>query len=237
MRTLVIIPTYNEEGNIQNTVENLRQNYPQYDYIVVNDGSTDSTASICYQNDYKMLDFPINLGLAGAVQAGMKYAYKNNYDAAIQFDSDGQHLPEYIGPLLEKLEEGYDIVIGSRFVTKKKPATLRMFGSRLISFVIKLVTKKKLTDPTSGMRIYNRRMIREFATQINHAPEPDTISYLICNGAKVCEVQVEMKERVCGESYLNFTRSMSYMIRMAFSILLVQWFREKENFSESENED
>ena len=155
----------------------------------------------------------------------MKYALANDYDAAVQFDADGQHLPQYLQPMLDKLNEGYDIVIGSRFVNKKKPFTLRMSGSHLISFAIRLTTGKKIKDPTSGMRMYNRRMIKEFATQINHAPEPDTISYLIRRGARVAEVQVEMQERVAGTSYLNLPRSISYMMQVAISILVVQWFR------------
>ena len=226
-KVLIIIPAYNEEGNIERVVSNLIENYPQYDYVVVNDGSKDSTADICKRNGYNLLDQPINLGLAGAVQTGMKYAYENDYEAAIQFDGDGQHRPEYIGTMYEKIKEGYDIVIGSRFVTEKKPNTLRMFGSNLIQGIIKLTTYVDIHDPTSGMRMYNRRVIKVLAEQINMGPEPDTVAHLIRSGAKVTEVQVTMDERIAGESYLNLSRSAKYMTTMFTSILLIGFFRKK----------
>lgn len=234
MKILLIIPAYNEQESIVPVIEHLTANFPQYEYVIVNDGSRDDTARICREHGYHMVDQPINLGLAGAVQTGMKYAWMNDFDAAIQFDADGQHLPEYIEPMAGKLREGYDIVIGSRFVTQKKPLTLRMVGSHLISLAIRLTTGQRIADPTSGMRIYNRRMIREMAMEINCAPEPDTIAYLIRRGARVGEVQVEMRERIAGSSYLNLFRSMLYMVQMAFSILIVQWFRGKNQFKGAE---
>lgn len=226
-RLLIVIPAYNEEESIEEVVNNIKENYSQFDYVIVNDGSKDSTYSVCEKNKYNIIDLPINLGLAGGFQAGAKYAYLKGYDCFIQFDADGQHLPEYIDKMLKKLDEGYDIVIGSRFVDEKKPISARMLGSRLISTAIKLTTGVKINDPTSGMRLYSRKCIKEFAQGINYGPEPDTISFLIKNGAKVAEVQVEMKERVAGTSYLNFARSISYMFRMLMSILFVQNFRKR----------
>lgn len=227
MKCLVIIPAYNEEENIVRVVENLKNNYPMYDYIVINDGSSDSTVKICRKNGYELVDLPVNLGLAGAFQTGLKYAYRNGYDYAIQFDADGQHRPEFIGPMLDKIQEGYDIVIGSRFVTEKKPHSLRMLGSNLISMAMKLTTGRRVKDPTSGMRMFNKKMIAEFALNMNYGPEPDTVSYLLKQGATIAEVQVEMDERIAGESYLNLTKSMMYMLRMLLSILLIQNFRKR----------
>jgi len=227
VKVLVIIPAYNEEKSIKRVVDNLIQNYPEYDYVVVNDGSRDHTVDICKEEGYRYLNLPVNLGLAGAFQTGMKYAYQMGYDYAIQFDADGQHRPEYIAPILNKMEEGYDIVIGSRFVEEKKPASLRMLGSAMISAAIRLTTGKKVKDPTSGMRMFNRKLIEEFALNINYGPEPDTVSYLIKNGAKVAEVQAHMDERLEGQSYLTLTRSAKYMLRMITSILLIQNFRKR----------
>lgn len=224
---LVIIPAYNEQDNIKRVVDNLIENYPQYDYVVVNDGSKDDTKKICIENGYRLLDLPVNLGLAGGFRGGMKYAYEMGYDYAIQFDADGQHRPEYIGPILEKMQEGYDIVIGSRFVTKKKDASLRMLGSRLIASAIRLTTGVKVKDPTSGMRMFNKAMIKECATNINYGPEPDTVSFLMKNGARVAEVQAEMDERIAGESYLNVVNSIAYMVRMLISIVVIQNFRKR----------
>ena len=120
---------------------------------------------------------------------------------------------------------GADIVIGSRFVSESKSFSARMVGSRLITGIIKLTTGQTVTDPTSGMRLYNRTMMEEFARRFDFGPEPDSIAYLMRHGAKVSEVQVQMRERQAGESYLNFAKSISYMARVCTSILLAQWFR------------
>ena len=225
MKTLIIIPAYNEEENIERVVENLKINLPECDYVVVNDCSSDKTRKVCLKNNYNFIDLPINLGLAGAVQAGYQYAYKKNYDIAIQYDGDGQHRPEYIRDLVGGIAGGADIVIGSRFVNSKKPWTARMIGSRLITFVTKLTTGIEVKDPTSGMRAINNKLIKEFAFNMNYPPEPDTIAYQLKKGACIKEVHVEMDERIAGESYLNITNSIKYMTRMLISILFIQNFR------------
>lgn len=228
MKILIIIPAYNEELNIARVVDNLIKNYPQYDYIVINDGSRDSTAAICRRNGYQLIDLPINLGLSGAVQTGIRYAIKNGYDAAVQFDGDGQHRPEYIAALADKIQnESVQVAIGSRFVTEKKERSLRMLGSSILSLMIRLSTGKKIQDPTSGMRMFGKEVLYEFAYDMNYGPEPDTISYLIKQGVKVEEVQVAMDERTAGESYLNLARSIKYMIYMSFSIIFIQGFRRR----------
>ena len=127
----------------------------------------------------------------------------------------------------EKMDEGYDIVIGSRFVTEKKSWSMRMLGSRLIGTAIWMTTGAKIKDPTSGMRMYSKKIIHEFASNINYGPEPDTISFMIKQGASVKDVQVKMDERTAGESYLNLTRSIAYMLRMMLSILFIQNFRKR----------
>lgn len=226
-KLLIIIPAYNEAGSIEGVVSDLMKNYPQYDYVVVNDGSKDDTLKICKKNGFNVVTHPINLGLECGIKTGMKYAYRMGYDYVIQFDADGQHLPEYIDKMYEKIAEGYDIVIGSRFVDKKKPFSARMLGSRLIAAAIRITTGKTIKDPTSGMRMYNRLCMKEFSLNQNYGPEPDTVSFLMKNGAKVCEVQADMQERVAGTSYLTFGRSISYMVRMLVSILIIQNFRKR----------
>ena len=227
-KLLIVIPAHNEEASIVPVVRDLIENYPQYDYVVVNDGSRDKTAALCRQNGFHQIDLPVNLGLAGAFQTGLRYAAEHDYDCAMQMDADGQHKPEYIAEMLAALEEGNDIVIGSRFLNVKKPRTLRMAGSYIISWSIRLTTGRAICDPTSGMRMFNRAMVQEFAENLNYGPEPDTISYLIKNGAKVKEVQVKMGERTAGQSYLTFWRSVQYMVKMSASILLIQWFRKRD---------
>lgn len=224
---LIVIPAYNEADNIARVVDHLIDAFPQYDYVVVNDGSKDGTAKICRERGYHLLDLPVNLGLAGGFQTGLKYAARYGYRYAIQLDGDGQHRPEYIEAMKKKMDEGYDIVIGSRFVGQKKPLTMRMLGSSLIEGAIRLTTGADIKDPTSGMRMFNRRLIEEFAGGLNYGPEPDTVSYLIKQGAKVAEVPVIMDERTMGVSYLTPVNASRYMIKMLISILFIQNFRKR----------
>ncbi len=226
MKLLVIIPAYNEQDCIVETVSELRRTIPGVDYVVVNDGSKDDTKKLCLEHGFNLIDLPVNIGLTGGFQAGMKYALRNGYDAAVQFDADGQHVPSYIEALATEMERSNaDIVIGSRFVTEKKPASLRMIGSRLISAITKITTGASISDSTSGLRMYNRAMIEVFSSKSDFGPEPDSIAYLARKGAKIREVQVSMRERQAGESYLTLTRSVEYMMRTCISILFVQWFR------------
>ncbi len=229
MKILVIIPAYNEAGNIVRVVNNLREKCPLYDYVVINDGSRDETAQLCYENGFHLIDQPVNLGLAGTFQTGMKYAYEHNYDAAVQFDGDGQHRPEYIEEMVRRIQAGADIVIGSRFVTEEKPKSLRMFGSNILQTFIWMTTGANIKDPTSGMRMFSRRIIKVLAGNINMGPEPDTVAYLIRSGAKTEEIQVTMDERLFGESYLNLKASIKYMAVMSISIVLIGCFRPKVN--------
>lgn len=230
MNLLIIIPAYNEAENIERVVNNLIENYPQYDYVVVNDGSSDDTRKICAKKGYNFLDLPINVGLAGAIRAGIRYANYQGYDYAVQIDGDGQHDPKYIKDMLEKMRSAQaDIVIGSRFKEKKKPHSMRMLGSRIISGAIKLTTGgKNIEDVTSGMRLFNKRMIKNFGYNMHYSPEPDTIAYLLNCDIKIEEIQVEMYERIAGTSYLNLKNSVWYMLKMLFSILVFQWVRSRE---------
>lgn len=225
-KLLIIIPAYNEAENIERVVDNLIENYPQYDYMVINDGSRDKTLEICRRKQYRYIDMPINVGLTDGVQTGMMYAYEHGYDYALQFDGDGQHDPRYIETMLSAMDE-CDICVASRFVECKKPKAMRMLGSNIIQIALKLTTGKTIKDPTSGMRMFNRATMRAMAKNADYGPEPDTLAHLIRSGAVVKEVQVEMHERIAGQSYLSFSRSIRYMTHMCFSILFIQWCRKK----------
>lgn len=226
MRVLIVVPAYNEEENIKKTIEDITS-HTNNDYIIIDDCSKDNTYQICLDNDFNVLHLPINYGLTSGVQIGFKYALKNNYDALIQFDGDGQHMAQYIDKMAEELNNGYDIVIGSRFVSEKKPFSPRMIGSRLLTFLIKLTTGKKVNDPTSGMRMFSKTVFNEFANNMNYPPEPDMLACMIKRGKKIKEVQVKMRDREFGESYLNPIRSMKYMLEMCISIIFIQSFRKK----------
>lgn len=222
MKTLIIVPAYNEELNIKNTIEDIKKN-AQYDYIIINDCSKDNTKKVCEENNFNFLSLPINYGLTSGIQLGMKYAYQNDYDIAIQFDGDGQHQAKYLKVLVKEIEEGKgNVVIGSRFVKEKKPKSMRMIGSRLLSFAIKITTGKTIKDPTSGMRAYDKKAIEEFIKNPSLTPEPDTLVYMIKKKMKIEEVQVEMKDREFGESYLKPLKAIQYMINMFFSILFIR---------------
>ncbi len=228
-KTLLIIPAYNEAENIERVVDNLIENYPQYDYVVINDGSRDDTRKILHNRGYNYLDLPVNTGLSGAFRCGVRYANAKDYDYVVQFDGDGQHRPESIASMLAKMEaDQADIIIGSRFCEKKKDHSARMLGSRLITSLIKMRTGQVITDPTSGLRMYNKRMIKLVGYDVAYTPEPDTMAYLIGCGAKVEEVQVEMDERLFGTSYLNLWNSVKYMTHVLMNIIILQFVRKKE---------
>ena len=222
------MPAYNEALNIEKTINDITTN-TNYDYVVINDCSKDNTKEVCEKNGFNMVSLPINYGLTSGIQVGMKYAKKYGYDIAIQFDGDGQHDAKYLKKLVNEIEKnGVDVAIGSRFVDEKKPFTMRMLGSRFISTAIKLTTWKKITDPTSGMRAYNKKAIEMFCTNASLTPEPDTGVYMIKRGLNVKEVQVQMREREFGESYLNAFKSIKYMANMMMSILFIRSFTGKE---------
>ena len=222
------MPAYNEALNIEKTIKDVKTN-SDYDYVVINDCSKDNTKEVCEKNGFNMVSLPINYGLTSAIQVGMKYAKQNGYDVAIQFDGDGQHDARYLKKLVEKIEkDGVDVAIGSRFVEQKKPWTLRMLGSRVLSTAIRLTTFKKITDPTSGMRAYGRKAIEMFNTNASLTPEPDTVVFMIKKGLKVQEVQVQMRDREFGESYLNAFKSVKYMLNMMLSIVFIRNFTRKD---------
>lgn len=227
MKCLVIIPAYNEEKNILKTVNSVKSiNVKEVliDYVVINDGSKDNTKQVLEDNKINFIDLPFNLGIGGAVQTGYKYAYYNDYDFAIQFDGDGQHNALYIEPLINELKNGNNIAIGSRFVedlSNFKSTKLRRVGINLLSWLIKLVTGKKIYDPTSGFRATDKKIIELFAKNYpTDYPEPDTIVTVIKKGYKVSEIPVEMNKREHGRSSINFIKSIYYMIKVCLSIII-----------------
>lgn len=228
MRVLIIIPAYNEELNIKNTVEKIKkyQRKSKYNinYIVINDGSSDETLEICRKNNYNVVPLIRNLGIGGAVQTGYKYAYENNYDVAIQFDGDGQHDENYIDSLVDEIVNGNDFVIGSRFVgnlSKFKSTGIRRLGIKLLSFLIWICTHKKIYDVTSGFRACNKEIIKLFSIQYPvEYPEPESTVNLIRRGYSVREIPVEMHERKFGTSSIKPFKSIYYMFSVSISIII-----------------
>lgn len=164
-KVLIIIPAYNEEDSIYNTVKKLVETC-KYDYVVINDGSTDGTRRILEENNLNYIDLPINLGIGGAMQTGYKYALKHGYEYAIQLDADGQHDPDDLEKLVAEIERSqYDMVIGSRFIEKTnyKGSLMRRIGILYFYYLLLFISRIKITDPTSGYRIVNRKIIKEFS--------------------------------------------------------------------------
>lgn len=224
MKTLIIIPAYNEEQNIQKVVNNIITNFPQYDYIVINDGSTDNTASICEHEKYQYVDLSINLGIGGAVQTGYRYAKENNYDIAIQIDGDGQHDIAFADRMVQMLEQNEaDVVIGSRFIEKQgfQSSGSRRTGIKILSNLIKISTGIKVNDVTSGFRAVNKKFIDVYSKDYsNDYPEPEAIVTAVMYEGRVKEIPVIMNERQGGVSSIKFWNSIYYMIKVTLAILI-----------------
>lgn len=224
MKKLIIIPAYNEENNLISLISNVKQACPDFDYIIINDCSTDDTELICKNNGFNYITLPINLGIGGAVQCGYRYALENNYDIAIQLDGDGQHNPKDINELIEPIINGSaDMVIGSRFIDKQgfQTTTMRRLGIKLIKLIIKFCCGLSVTDTTSGFRAIGKDLIKLFSNDYaEDYPEPESIVSAVFNGFKVIEKPVIMEERSGGTSSINKIRSIYYMLKVPLALLV-----------------
>lgn len=223
-KILIIVPAYNEQEVIKETIEEINNKAPQCDVVVINDCSTDRTFQKVKETNAVVIDLPNNLGIGGAVQTGYKYAYDNGYDIAIQVDGDGQHDPSYINKLVEEINLGNDMVIGSRFVgkTKYKQTFMRMLGIRITSEIIKIFTNEKIYDTTSGLRAVNRSIIEEFAKEYPYDyPEPCTTMQMLLKGKQIKEIKVEMRQRTTGKSSISPLKSIGYMFKVTLSLILL----------------
>ncbi len=235
-RVLLIIPAYNEEDNILNTYNKIKGFQTQVcgdieyviDYIVINDGSTDSTGKILKENQISHINLIHNLGIGGAVQTGYKYAKMMGYDYAIQFDGDGQHDAQSINSIMQPLLTNQaDMVIGSRFIDKIdgnfQSSRSRRMGIQLISAFMKFTTKKKIYDTTSGFRAVNKSIIFLFANEYpTEYPEPITTTECILRKFEVKEVAVVMHEREGGKSSITSWKPAYYMINVLMTILIMK---------------
>jgi glycosyltransferase involved in cell wall biosynthesis len=224
MKKLIIIPAYNESENIVGTVEDIKKNAPDFDYVVINDCSTDNTLQILKEHDYNYVSLPINLGIGGAVQTGYKYAEKYGYDIAVQVDGDGQHDPAFLAQMADYLEEhDLDMVIGSRFIDKEgfKSSFMRRVGIVYFTGLIKLLTGKTITDPTSGLRLAGKKVIKLFAENYpKDYPEPETAVTAINHGMKIEEIPVIMRARQGGVSSITMKKSVYYMVKVTIAIII-----------------
>ena len=229
-KILLIIPAYNEEENIlkvYNIIKEYNEKTDQkLDYVFINDGSKDSTLKILQENRLNHINLIRNLGIGGAVQTGYKYAYENNYDIAVQFDGDGQHDINYVTKICEPIIEGQaDMCIGTRYLDKTESqfqsTFMRRLGSNIISICIRILCRKKITDPTSGFRAVNREVIEEFAKNYpKEYPEPESTVCLLVNKYKVQEEPVSMNERTGGVSSIRLWKPIDYMVKVVLAIII-----------------
>jgi len=223
---LIIIPAYNEERNIKKVLSGLKKSHHSLDILVVNDGSTDNTEAIAVAEKARVLSLPFNLGYGGALQAGFKYAVLEGYRYVIQFDGDGQHDPEDVKTILELLELGNDIVIGSRFLGRGsfKAGILKKTAINIFRLIIKASTGVKVTDPSSGLQGLSRRAF-SYYSRMGHFPhdypDADVLIQMILAGFKVVEFPAEIRAREAGRSMHAGLRPVFYFIKMLISILVV----------------
>ena len=231
MKTLIIIPAYNEELNLPAVVAELREHAPFADILAVNDCSFDATAATLEKLEVPYLDLKVNLGIGGAVQSGFKYAAANGYDIAVQFDGDGQHDARYIKDLIAPVESGKaDMVIGSRFIDGEgfQSSAMRRVGIGFLSSVIRSLAKTDVKDVTSGMRAFSKRIFTYFSE--NYAqdyPEPEAVLTAGLIGAVIKEIPVRMRERQNGESSISSFGSVYYMIKVTLAMFFSKVFRNK----------
>lgn len=224
MKKLVIIPAYNESASIKKTVEEIEKKANEFDYIIINDCSTDDTRKICEKNNFNVINLPINLGIGGAVQTGYRYAYEQGYDIAVQVDGDGQHDPAFLNKMAEYLtEKNINMVIGSRFIEKQgfQSSGTRRIGIKYFTCLIRLLTGKVITDPTSGLRMIDREIIELFAEDYpKDYPEPESVVAILRRKKRVDEIPVVMRERGGGVSSISIKKSIYYMIKVTLAIFI-----------------
>jgi glycosyltransferase involved in cell wall biosynthesis len=224
---LAIVPAYNEADAIASTVEAISRAAPEFDVLVVDDGSRDRTAERARAAGANVLRLPFNLGIGGAMQSGYIYALEHGYDVAVQVDADGQHDPQHIAELLLELESDPELnmVTGSRFLDPSREgyrsSAARRIGIGLFSRLVSLITRRRVTDPTSGLRMTDRRGIELFARDYpQDYPEIEAIILMHTHRLRSCEIPVSMRPRITGESSISSTQSVYYMVKVLLAVFV-----------------
>jgi glycosyltransferase involved in cell wall biosynthesis len=227
VKALVIIPAYNEEANLPFVLDDLKE-FPG-DLLVVDDGSTDATREVARNLGAAVVSLPFNLGIGGSVQTGLIYALRHGYDYAIQFDGDGQHRADQIDRIVGEVTSGRaDLAIGARTLPEGyKCGFSRKIGSLIFCLLIRILTGRRIADPTAGFRCYGRNAIRLFAIAYpDDYPEVESIITASRNGLAIAETPVLMRPRHAGHSSINRRKSAYYMLKVTLA-MLIDAMREK----------
>jgi glycosyltransferase involved in cell wall biosynthesis len=224
-KLMVLIPAYNESGNITRLIDGVKHHIPDADILVVNDCSTDGTAQIVTGLEgIGLLNLPFNMGIGGAVLSGFKYFIDNDYDVLVRLDGDGQHPPEVAGKLIDPVISGIqDVVIGSRYLDAEAAysSPIRKLGIKFLNLLTAMILRRRMTDSTSGFRAYNRAaieyLVRDYPFDY---PEPEEIYLLTRGGFRLREVPVVMREREQGVSSINMFRTYYFLIKILITILV-----------------
>jgi glycosyltransferase involved in cell wall biosynthesis len=224
-RAVAVVPAFNEAGAVGRVVDEIREARPGIDVVVVDDASTDDTASLAEARGAIVLRLPFNVGIGGAVQTGFRYALEQGYERAVRLDGDGQHDASEIPRLFEPLERGdADIVIGSRFVeggSSYRPPFARRLGIRVFARLVSVLGGQRVTDTTSGFLALGRPGIELFAREYPHDyPEVEATLVALRSGLRLAQVQVEMRERETGSSSITFVRSLYYIVKVLLALLV-----------------
>lgn len=221
---ILIIPAFNEEGAIGSLLDEAKQHVPFMDVIVINDGSTDDTATIARANGVPVLDLPCNLGVGGAVQTGFKYAYDRGYQHVIRIDGDGQHPPSEIPKLINAMMSGNDdLIIGSRFAGERSYSStpFRFLGIKMLALFLSLICRSRVTDPTSGFWMINRKLLYYFAHDYpTEYPEPEAIALLRRQGFSFREEPVKFRPRTTGRSTIRAWGTVYYMMKVGLALIV-----------------
>jgi glycosyltransferase involved in cell wall biosynthesis len=222
---LVIVPAWNEQDSVGATVREIRETNPEVDVLVVDDGSGDRTATVAAAAGAAVVRLPFNLGVGGAMRTGYRHALRAGYDVAVQIDADGQHDPRYLSHLVNRLcgDEEVDMVWGSRFQEEAgyKVPFMRRTGIMLFSGLMSAIVRQRVTDPTSGFRMTNRRGIELFARDYPHDyPEVEAILMMHAHRLRMSEVPVRMSERLGGRSSITNPLSAYYMVKVLLAVLV-----------------
>jgi glycosyltransferase involved in cell wall biosynthesis len=232
LRRVAIVPGYNEEGSIGSVIDEIRAVDGEIEIVVIDDGSRDRTADAARARGARVLELPFNLGIGGAVQTGYRYAYEHGFELALRVDGDGQHDPAQFAVLAGPVVAGHaDISVGSRFIGRKgyRSSRSRRFAIRILSWTVTLLVGGRVTDPTSGFQVTNRRAIALFAEYYPHDyPEVEATVLAAKAGLRRAEVPVEMRERSAGRSSIGALRSVYYMVKVMLAILVAVFRRAPE---------